>query len=49
MKERSKQHGRNVMSMAKRRLLSLWDDPPAMLLWLLLTGATVGVLKAMGL
>ncbi len=49
MKDRAKRHGRVVLSMAKRRLLSIWDNPPAMLLWLLLTGATVGALKAMGL
>lgn len=42
-----REHG--MMAAAKRRFLDIWDDPPAILFWLLLTGFTVGALKVAGL
>lgn len=49
MKERAKRHGRALGSAAARRLFAIWDRPPAMLLWLLLTGLAVAALKGVGL
>lgn len=34
---------------AKEVALEWWDNPPAMLFWLLLTAGMVGVLKLVGL
>jgi hypothetical protein len=40
---------RSAWASAKVALLEYWDHPPAALFWLVLTAATIGILKAIGL
>lgn len=48
MRRRSARAHRGPWVAAKVRLLDCWDNPPAVVLWLLLIVAAVGALKGLG-
>lgn len=49
MRGKSPRAHRNAWASAKARLLDCWDNPPAVVLWLLLIVITIAGLKGLGL
>lgn len=48
MRHRPARTRRGAWTGAKARLLDYWDNPPAVLLWLLLAAVAVAALKGLG-
>lgn len=49
MRERTPRTRRKPWTAAKARLFDYWDNPPAVVLWLILIAVTVAALKGLGL